>query len=67
MELLHYLYIHALIIFSIPIVLGVVLRKIAGKHAPTHYPELETPEEKRARKRREEVRRRKQLDDVWWW
>ena len=67
MELLEYLYIRALIICSIPIVLGFILRKIAGKHAPTHYPEFETPAEKRIRKRKEEARRRKEDDDVWWW
>lgn len=36
MELFEYLYIRALIFFSIPIVLSFILRKIAGKHAPEH-------------------------------
>ncbi|PUE08657.1 hypothetical protein B9Z51_06820 [Limnohabitans sp. T6-5] len=64
MELLQYLYIHALIIFSIPIVLGFVLRKIAGKHAPAFY-EPETEAEKIAR----HSKAKRDAEDhhrIWW-
>jgi len=60
MALFEYLYTLALIVFSVPIVLGFILRKIAGKHAPAYY-EPETPGQALDRK----IKERKESDAYW--
>jgi hypothetical protein len=61
MDLLQHLYINLLLLFSIPIVLSAILRRIAGKHAP---PDWES-EEAAVRRRQEEEQRRKADNDYW--
>jgi len=66
MALFEYLYTLALIVFSVPIVLSFILRKIAGKHAPTYYDDCEACEQVRAR-RKARARRDDEVHHLIWW
>lgn len=48
-----------------PIVIGFLLRQIAGKHAPAYY-ETETDEETEERQKRQAKRRDDDHQDNWW-
>jgi len=64
-ELLKIVYTILFVGFSIPIVLGFILRKIAGKHAPEYYDNGCTECARRERKARQ--RREDQYWRDWWW
>ena len=64
MALFEYLYTLALIVFSVPIVLSFILRKIAGKHAPADY-EPESPSQVLDRKIKERKESDAYWDDIW--